>query len=120
MILKSSRCKISEIEDKLVCFIELDQSAKLPVTKDLIKQIYLLFIENILRRENFDERTLADFEKFTASVVCCVKFEKRHGLRTRALQGKAGISNVEEAAEDMAKLSDRLRKYITDCIVNVD
>ncbi len=47
-------------------------------------------------------------------------FVKRHGIKSIALHGQGARATVESAAEDMAKLRDRLREFDVDCICNVD
>ncbi len=47
-------------------------------------------------------------------------FLRQHGIRSIALHVQAARATVEEAAEDMAKLRERLREFDVDCIYNVD
>ncbi len=41
-------------------------------------------------------------------------------MKSIALHGQGASATVESAAEDMAKLRDRLREFDVDCIYNVD
>ncbi len=80
----------------------------------------LLVKADILRRDDLGNTQRTQIETFTASVGRCVKFVRRHGIRTIVLYGQAASATIEEAAEDMAQLRDRLREFDVDCIYNVD
>ncbi len=41
-------------------------------------------------------------------------------MKSIALHGQGASATVASAAEDMAKLRDRLREFDVDCIYNVD
>ncbi len=49
-----------------------------------------------------------------------MNFVRWLGIKSIALRGKGASATVESAAEDMAKLRDRLREFDVDCIHNVD
>ncbi len=53
-------------------------------------------------------------------VMCCLNFVRRHGIKSIAFHGQAASATFEEAADDMAKLRERLRELNINCTYNVD
>ncbi len=85
-----------------------------------IKERALLFSDEIVLRDDLGNAQRAQIESFTGSVWRCVNIIRRHGIKSIALHGQGASATVEEAADDMAKLRERLREFNVDCIYNVD
>ena len=108
-----------QLEAKIMHFISLARSAKIPVTHAIISVKALCLKEELLKQDiSVDEASM--LRNFTASRGWTDKFVKRHSLRSVALYGEAGSVDVSGIDADIVALREKLGDYEPSNIYNVD
>ena len=107
-----------ELEEEVLTFINIARSARMPVTKAVIRQ--RAFSRDRLLEQKRETEISQYLKSFTASTGWAQNFVRRHALRSIALHGAGGSVNASEVASAIANLRAQLREYDTDCIYNVD
>ncbi len=114
------RGQYPEIEEMVYRFIELARSCKIPVTQITIKERSRPYTRRNSPPQRLDQCLTGTTRKLYGIywMVRALCQAARHKVNRVAWQGAS--ATVESAAEDMAKLRDRLREFDIGCIYNGD